>query len=59
MTRSDVKTALIALSLITPLHVDKEMADIDAELDHRPTNTMLLGDWILEKSGDKYDLRRL
>lgn len=60
MTRKELTTALLAIRAISPFAIEKEMAEIDAELDHRFTKTILIGDWVVTKEGeDDYDFRRL
>jgi len=59
MTRTELKTALIAVGKISEMTAEEDLNQIDIELDRRTAGAILLGDWLVTKVDIHYDLRRL
>jgi hypothetical protein len=61
LTKSELKTALIALRFINPDIAEVEMNEIDEDLDVRKTHTLLIGSdhFISKWSVDDYEFGRL
>lgn len=59
MTRTELKTALIAVGKISEMTAEEDLNQIDIELDRRTASAILLGDWLVTKVDIHYDLRRL
>ena len=60
MTRSELKTALIALKYLLSDDPEHELDEIDEDLDVRATKTILIADHFVVKWGvDDYEIGRL